>query len=158
MQADNNPLADTKYRNSELINRYRCFLQEGALSIPLFIGWFFSPRNTGSSVLFIVAWFVISVITGIACYLGNLARRECGDLRFVCYSLYKKYPAWLNWIFVLLCVAVLVKPFFALCVYIAAGTAFYRGYTFKGMEKKAWSNLMIDVLIRIAGGIVLGRI
>ncbi len=158
MLADSDLSSDMGCRSSGLMTRYGCFLQEWLLSIPLFVGWFFSLHGTVSGLVFPAGWFVMGSATGITCHLGRLARRECGDLRFVCLSLYKKYPVWLNWVLALVCIGVLLKPFFALSVYLAAGLAFYRGYAFRGMEKKGLGALFLDMSIRLAGGIVLGRI
>ncbi len=156
---DNHNVSPTKRRqNANLIARYRYFLQEWLLSIPLVVGYFLSTRNFVTIIVIFSGWFVMGLATGIACHLGSLARQECRDIRFVCFSLYRKYPAWLNWLFISICIGVLVKPIFALSVYIASGLAFYRGYAFKRVEKKAWVILFLDLLIRLAGGIVLGRI
>jgi hypothetical protein len=132
---------------------YRFFLWECLWSLPVFAGWLFSTRTPGACILFATAWLALAAVTGIARFTGNLTRRECGDLRFMWYSLYNKFPRWINWVFGLICVAVLFKPLFGLTVYAAAGLAFYRGYEEPGKQK--WKTSIPDSLIRIAAGLVL---
>lgn len=155
IQDESNPVVETVRGIPEPGTLYGNFLREWLLSSLIVGGWLLSSRATPDVILYAVAWIGLAAATGIARFVGNITQRECGDLRFMWYSIHNKFPIWVNWIFGVVCAAVLFKPFFAVTVYAATGLAFFRGYREPGRQN--WKMLVPDMLVRIAAGLVLLR-
>jgi hypothetical protein len=125
---------------------------EWILSLAVWVGFIISRSN---ATWYLAAWLATGIVTGIARYIGNITRRECRDLRFMFYSLHNKIPFWINWLFWLTILTMLVKPFFAVPIYVSVVLAFQRGYRDYKNFKLFWITLIIDCAVRMVSSLLL---
>ncbi len=121
----------------------------------IWLAFLLTPRDLRSFVLFLSAWIVMAVLTGIAGHIGLMTRMECGDIRFMWLSLYGKLPRWTLWIFWLLLLPALLRPTFGIPAVASVGLSFYRGYHFVRVCTGWRIITMIDISIRLLAGILL---
>jgi len=143
-----------KLSRNEVIAR---IFEEVIYSGFVYLGLFIAGPHHERYIYFIAAWIAISILTSVSSYTGQLTRIECKDLRFIWYSLHKRIPEWIIWLFWATAAAVLLSPLYALCAYISVGFAFYRGFWFRRHCMGYRFITFIDISVRIAGGFIIGN-
>jgi len=131
------------------------FIEELIYSGAIWTGMFSGGWNPEKTIHLTGAWIALSILTTVSSYAGQLVRLECKDMRFMWFSLHRKIPDWMLWLFWATVAAVLLSPLFALLSYLAVGLAFYRGFWFRHHCMGYRFIALPDILMRSAAGVLL---
>ena len=128
---------------------------ELAVSLPVWLGFFLTRKDGDGLGVFLAAWVVMGLLTGIANHVGIVTRHECRDFRFMWLSIHGKLPRWVLWVFWPLAAAVLFRPAFGVPALLAAGLAFYRGFHFQRCCMGCRMVILADFAARAVSGFMV---